>query len=170
MAEVNDNEAPTSNQLFNGPLETGVRTVVVLNAVFPLQLDLTDLTLLDHLVVHTADVDGPLSLHPNLPQRTGEMLVRRKLIEQGINLMRRFQMISVQPLKEGIFYQATEDASAFAELLRSEYAEQLKVRAKWLAENVCVLGSKGMSDLAKEKLGRWSVEFQNNEFTGGISK
>jgi hypothetical protein len=170
MAEVNDNEKISSNHLFNGPLETGVRAVVVLNAVFPLQLDLTDLTLLDHLVVHTADVDGPASLHPKLPQRTGEMLVRRRLIEQGVNLMRRFQMISVQPLQEGIFYQATEDASAFAELMRSEYAEQLKIRAKWLAENVCVLGSKGMSDLAKEKLGRWSIEFQNPEVKGGISK
>lgn len=170
MAEVSDSEKTTSTHLFNGPLETGVRAVVVLNAVFPLQLDLTDLTLLDHLVVHTADVDGPASLHPNLPQRTGEMLVRRRLIEQGINLMRRFQMISVQPLQEGIFYQATEDASAFTELLRSEYAEQLKIRAKWLAENVCILGSKGMSDLAKEKLGRWSFEFQNSELKGGISR
>jgi hypothetical protein len=54
--------------------------------------------------------------------------------------------------------------------MRSEYAEQLKIRAKWLAENVCVLGRKGMSDLAKEKLGRWSVEFQNNEVNGGITK
>ena len=120
--------------------------------------------------MHTADVDGPVSLHPNLPQRTGEMLVRRRLIEQGIKLMRRFQMISVQPLQTGIFYQATEDASAFAELLRSEYAVQLKIRAKWLAENVCVLGGEGMSVLAKEKLGRWSVEFQTSELSGGIFK
>jgi hypothetical protein len=170
MAEVNHNGKAVSNQLFNGPLETGVRAVVVLNAVFPLQLDLADITLLDHLVVHTADVDGPASLHPNLPQRTGEMLVRRRLIEQGINLMRRFQMISAHPLQEGIFYQATDDASAFAELLRSEYAEQLKIRARWLAENVCILGRKGMSDLAKEKLGRWSFEFQDSAFKGGTSK
>jgi hypothetical protein len=168
MAKIDDKKHDSSNRLFNGPLETGVRAVVVLNAVFPLQLDLSDLTLLDHLVVHTADVDGPVSLHPNLPQRTGEMLVRRRLIEQGIKLMRRFQMISVQPLQTGIFYQATEDASAFAELLRSEYAVQLKIRAKWLAENVCILGREAMSDLAKEKLGRWNVEFQTSELSSGI--
>jgi hypothetical protein len=170
VAQVDLQGDKDSIQLFNGPLETGIRAMLVLDAVYPLQLDLADLTLLDHLVVHTADVDGPESLHPNLPHRTGEMLVRRQLIERGISLMRRFQMIEVQPLEKGIFYQATDDTSAFAELLRSEYASQLKSRAKWLAENVCILGSEGMRDLAKSKLGRWRVEFQSSEYWSSVSE
>ena len=43
-------------ELFNSPLETGVRAVVVLDAVFPRSLDVGHLTWCDHLVVHTADI------------------------------------------------------------------------------------------------------------------
>ncbi|MBK8875557.1 MAG: hypothetical protein IPN13_17220 [Bacteroidetes bacterium] len=51
---------PVSNiNLFNGHLETGVRAVIILEAVFPKSYDLTHLTWFDHLVVHTQDIDGP---------------------------------------------------------------------------------------------------------------
>ena len=69
--------------LFNSALETGVRALVFLNAAFPRVFDLSQLTWFDHLVVHTADVGGPKSLHPDLPQRielcpkVGEGLIRR---------------------------------------------------------------------------------------------
>jgi hypothetical protein len=44
--------------LFNGALETGVRSVVILETAYPRTFDLTQLTWLDHLVVHTEDLDG----------------------------------------------------------------------------------------------------------------
>ena len=52
-------------ELFNSPLETGVRALVVLDAAHPMAFDLTYLTWFDHLVVHTGDVAGPPS-GPNL--------------------------------------------------------------------------------------------------------
>jgi len=70
-------------------LETGVRSVILLDTAYPRSFDLMQLTWLDHLVVHTADIDGPKSLHPNIPQRNGELLVRRSLVEEGLTLMRR---------------------------------------------------------------------------------
>ena len=55
-------------QLFNSPLETGVRSVVLLHAATPRSFDLTHLTWLDHLVVHTQYLpNGPDSLHPDIP-------------------------------------------------------------------------------------------------------
>jgi ABC-three component (ABC-3C) system Middle Component 2 len=73
--DLTDDEGGNS-PLFNSSLETGVRAVVVLDAAFPRAFDLSQLTWLDHLVVHTADIGGPDSLHPDIPQRTGELLVR----------------------------------------------------------------------------------------------
>ena len=79
--------------LFNSVLETGVRSVVILNAAHPFSFDLLHLTWFDHLVVHTADVGGPESLHPDLPQRSGELLVRRRLVEDGVTMMRRLHLV-----------------------------------------------------------------------------
>src|SRR3954447_19528671 len=112
--------------LFNSALETGVRAAIVLDAIFPRCFDLAHLTWLDHLVVHTADISGPPSLHPDIPQRTGELLVRRRLVEEGVSLMRRLHLIDATADGAGIHYQASEEASAFVEALRSQYAQILK--------------------------------------------
>src|SRR3546814_12339927 len=80
-------------RLFNSALETGVRSALILDAARPRSFDLAHLTWLDHLVVHTADIGGPPSLHPDIPQRDGELLVPRRNVEAGLVLMRRLHMI-----------------------------------------------------------------------------
>src|SRR5215471_18070829 len=99
--------------LFNGALETGVRAVIVLGAAHPRAFDIAKLCWCDHLVVHTSDINGPPSLHPDIPQRTGELLVRRRLVEDGVNLMRRLHLINSATTDSGIVYTATDGASAF---------------------------------------------------------
>lgn len=64
MASIKDLDEPQNAVLFNSPLETGVRAVVVLNAAYPKAFDLSQVTWFDHLVVHTSDIGGPKSLHP----------------------------------------------------------------------------------------------------------
>lgn len=146
--------------LFNSTLETGIRALILLNATYPKALDLNTLTLLDHLVVHTADIGGPKSLHPTTPQRTGEILVRRMLIVDSIVLMRRIHLVIQLSDATGISYQATDDAEPFVDLLRSDYANQLKNRAKWIAEYVSNLSTFEIRKLMKNKVERWSTEFQ----------
>jgi hypothetical protein len=148
--------------LFNGALETGVRSVVILETAYPRSFDLTQLTWLDHLVVHTADVDGPESLHPNLPQRNGELLVRRSLVEQGLTLMRRLHLIEVKFTSEGIVYVACEQAAPFVRLIRSEYGRTLKKRAKWLLEYLADRASDHLHEVITQKIGRWAIEFQSD--------
>lgn len=80
---------PTVNSPFNGPLETGVRSLAILTAAFPMAMDLQRLVEMDYLVVHSEDASGPRSLHAPLPLRAGELLVRRGLIESGLKLMVR---------------------------------------------------------------------------------
>ena len=148
--------------LFNGALETGVRSVVILEMAHPRGFDLTQLTWLDHLVVHTADLDGPGSLHPNVPQRNGELLVRRSLVEQGLTLMQRLHLIEVKFTSEGIVYVACEQAAPFVRLIRSEYGQTLKKRAKWLLEYFADRGSEHLHDVITKKIGRWAIEFQSD--------
>lgn len=159
MAKVIPNKI-TQPPLFNNNLETGIRALVILNAAYPLALDLTKLTWLDHLVVHTGDIGGPGSLHPNLPQRNGEILVRRRLIEDGLTLMRRLHLISTVADEKGIAYQATDEAYPYVELMKTSYASKLKDRAIWLVENILPRGEDAMQKLIVDKLGQWNVEFQ----------
>lgn len=152
-------------ELFNSPLETGIRSLIVLNAVYLLMFDLSQLTWFDHLVVHTGDIGGPDSLHPDLPYRGGELLVRRAVIEQGLKLLRRIHLVDIVINEEGIFYQASDEAYPFVELMRSDYAKALKERAVWLAGNVCSMNAESIERLVSEKIGRWKVEFQGLDFS-----
>jgi hypothetical protein len=146
--------------LFNSPLETGMRSVVVLDAAFPRCFDLAHLTWFDHLVVHTGDIGGPVSLHPDIPQRTGELLVRRRLVEDGLNLMRRVHLVDAHVTERGIVYQAREEASAFTDSLRSEYARALRERASWLSDYLSRVSDEDIEALIARRIDRWAVEFQ----------
>lgn len=158
-----------SPQLFNSPLETGVRSVVLLNVAFPRAFDLTELTWLDHLVVHTGDMSGPESLHPNVPQRDGELLVRRSLVEQGLKLMRRLHLVEAKYGRDGFVYASLDQAAPFAKLIRSEYGRLLKLRAEWLIGYLSERGDDQLQEIISQKIGRWSVEFQSEQTSGNAT-
>ena len=152
---------PTREPLYNSQLETGTRAIVILNAAYPRALDLARLTWFDHLVVHTQDIGGPDSLHPALPGRTGELVVRRRLLEDSIVLMRRLHLIDVlHDEKKGIAYRAGDDAPAMVDLLRTKYATGLKERAKWLITELGDLDEAEFTKRVANQIGRWAVEFQ----------
>ena len=153
-------------ELFNSPLETGVRSVVLLNTAYPRAFDLKELTWLDHLVVHTGDIYGPESLHPNVPHRDGELLVRRSLVEQGVTLMRSLHMIEARYDASGIVYAALNGAAPFVKLIRTEYGRALKARAAWLIGYLSERGEEHLHEVITQKIGRWAVEFQNDSKPG----
>lgn len=157
----------THSELFNGPLETGVRSVILLNAAYPRVFDLKELTWLDHLVVHTGDISGPASLHPNVPHRDGELLVRRSLVEQGIRLMRRLRMIEEKYSASGIAYAAMDQAGPFVSLIRTEYGRTLKARSQWLMDYLSMYGQDHLQEIITQKIGRWAIEFQSDFKSGG---
>lgn len=153
--------------MFNSPLETGVRTVILLKYAYPRAFDMEELTWLDHLVVHTGDIDGPDSLHPNVQNRNGELLVRRKLVEEGVILMRRVHLIEAKYSRAGIAYAAMDQTASFVTLIRSEYGRALKERAAWLVAYLAERGKQHLKHVITQKIGRWSIEFQIDGKPGG---
>lgn len=118
---------------FNSALETGVRTLAVLVASYPKTHDLGRLVQYDYLIVHSADASGPPSLHPPLPLRSGELLVRRGLIASGLRLMISRALVRRECHVQGFFYGAEDAAGAFFDNMRSSYIVQLLERADWVA-------------------------------------
>jgi hypothetical protein len=150
----------SSPSLFNSPLETGIRAMVFLNAAFPRAFDVTEITWYDHLIVHTGDIGGPPSLHPDLPQRTGELLVRRRLVEQSLQVMRRLHFVEFVPNGDtGLLYRASEEAVGVIELLRSPYSVALRNRAEWLVSNVLTRSRQETEHLVTDRIGCWEIEF-----------
>lgn len=146
--------------LFNSPLETGLRTLVVLDAFYPRPCTVSELTWFDHLVVHTADVEGPDSLHPDLPSRGGELLVRRQLIDEGVHLLLNAGLATLVDGADGVRYVAGDEAPSFIELMEASYSTRLKVRAEWLADRFGALPEEELRTIIHQRLGRWTLEFQ----------
>mgnify|MGYP006900567590 CR=1 FL=1 len=144
--------------LFNTPLEAGVRAVLILDAFAPEAFDLATLSLLDYYIVHTGDIDGPPSLHPELNARAGEYFVRRHLVEQGLSLMARASLVEQVFATSGIAFRAHETAAAMADLLGSRYNRRLAEAARWLSREAAAQGIEPFIWSLKEGLERWSHE------------
>ena len=157
---------------FNSTLETGIRALVLLEAFHPRRCDLLELTWLDHLVVHTGDLDGqdvPRSLHPDLPNRAGELLVRRQLVEKSLRLMQQMHLIEVFETEEGISFGASEDAPSYLDLLHASYSMALKERAGWMAVRFAGLKTDEMRALVENRIGRWTADFRLDEPAGRMA-
>jgi hypothetical protein len=151
---------------FNSTLETGIRALVVLEAFYPRRCDLMEMTWLDHLVVHTADLDGedvPESLHPDLPDRAGELLVRRQLVERSLRVMQQIHMVDVFETEAGIEFCASQEAPSYVDLLQAPYSQALKARAKWMAERFAGMTTPQIRSLVEARIGKWTAEFRVDE-------
>lgn len=153
--------------VFNSALETGVRSLVILTANFPDLLDLQRLVDFDYLVVHSGDVDGPESLHPPLPMREGELLVRRKIIESGLSLMMSRGLIIRNAGADGIFYQASDYAKPFVDSLATPYMRLLMERADWVATTFGSMDTTELHILISSFFDKWSTEFHPSQGLGG---
>lgn len=145
---------------FNSALETGVRTLAVLVASYPKAHDLNRLVQYDYLTVHSADAQGPPSLHPPLPLRSGELLVRRGLIESGLRLMMSRSLVRRHFLADGFSYTAEDVAGAFLDNLQSHYMVQLRNRAEWVSSTFDRLATEQLDGVVRHLFESWTTEFQ----------
>ncbi|MEZ8533086.1 ABC-three component system middle component 2 [Vibrio cyclitrophicus] len=122
--------------VFNTHLEAGVRSLVFLNSTFPNSFDLNALLVADYVIVNSEDFNGPKSLHPKAPNRSGALVVRRETVFKGVELMISCGLIKEEFKTCGINYRATGDAQAYIRQLKTEYSKQLKIRSEWLSNSI----------------------------------
>ena len=153
-------------QTFNSPIETGVRALILLAESYPKQLDLQRILEFDYIMVHTGDVDGPPSIHPALPLRSGELLVRRQLIERGLMLMISRGLVSRHAMPTGFMYRAEDDAGPFIDALTADYLGDLKNRAVWVVDRFSEMSDHDIRVMLGQVYDQWSREFQAPEQPG----
>ncbi len=151
---------------FNNSIDSGLRTLCILNELYPLGFDLETLIYLDYITIHSGDFDSNLtSLHPAVPYRTGEIFVRRTSIKQGLELYTSKGLIEVSYHPEGLIYSASENSSQFIEILQETYTIELNKRIKWMSEYI-----KGIEKNQLRNIIEAQAKTINNEFKIGLLK
>jgi hypothetical protein len=146
---------------FNGPIEIGLRALIVLNDAYPQAYPLQTLVIYDYLIVHSDDIaGGPPGLHPKTPHRSGELLVRRAVLQQGLTLYESRGLVARRYEVTGVTWGATERSAAFLDALGTEYVLALRERASWLIDEYGQSEPEFLANLVREHLGQWGAEFE----------
>ncbi len=149
-------EIPT--MLFNSPVEIALRALFLLAAFENQPQSIQSLVYYDYLMIHSADVEGgPVSIHPPVPNRTGEWLIRRELLEVGLGLLVGRELARLTCGSDGLYFQATELTSAFSKHFRCEYAEQLANRASWVFDRFGHLTEEELSRFMTQHIATWGI-------------
>lgn len=149
-------------RLFNTPLEAGFRLLFVLSECRPEACDLQRLISYDYLLVHSGDVSSEFdSLHPAVPNRGSEWVVKRDVINMGLSLMFARDLLEKRLTATGIFFVGTELTTAFVRLLSSPYAEALRSRSAWLARTFGEYTDDALQKYMSRQVGTWGAEFDN---------
>lgn len=146
-------------QPLNSPLELGLRALVVLTAAFPRSLDLDRLVLMDYCLLHSADLDGPSSVLPAVPSRSGELGIKRTVLDHGVQLMTRAGMVDLVTTAEGMTYRASEEATPFLRLLDAPFLVSLGEVATWAVGEFGDLSTDQVRDQLRTVSESWVAEF-----------
>jgi hypothetical protein len=149
----------------NGALEVGLRTLIVLDALFPRRTDIGRLVLYDYCLLHSGDFGGPDSVHPEAPLRSGELGVKRESLAAGLEVMIRSGLASLGASSDGMVFGATEETGPFIDLLRSPHSRDLRERAAWVVAKFGDLDELALRRETQSVVGAWDAEFEFSEET-----
>lgn len=156
--------------VFNTPLEIGLRILYLLNELQPDGVDLQRLVYYDYILVHSSDIPGgPKSIHPSIPHRSTEILIKRDLLKKGLTLMHSKQLIDLVFAPTGITYKATELTKPFLKYNQSEYANKLKEISYWLVNKFKSYSDESLSNFIKNNLDVWGGEFSKESLFRGFN-
>ena len=153
--------APNDRTVFNGPVETGLRSAAILSQSFPETMSLQRLIVFDYLTVHSDDVEGgPVGLHPKTPYRGSEVLVRREVIQEGLLLYRSRGLVRVEYAESGVGYGATDSTGSFLDAFGAPYVGGIRERAGWVTEQFAGYDDVSLYRSVGERIGQWGAEFE----------
>ncbi len=148
---------------FNGPVETGLRCLAILSEAFPAIYSLQKLVVFDYLTVHSDDAPGgPKGLHPQTPYRSGELLVRRNRLREGLMLYQSRGLVEQRFEPLGLYFAATDRSGSFLDALDAEYVHMLRDRADWVVTRFGGLEDDELHQFVNEHIGVWGAEFEQS--------
>ena len=168
MMNNNDFYSKRDLNVYNTPLEVGLRVIIILNELGYMPIDINRLIIYDYFVLHGSDFDKSIeSLHPPIPHRSGEIIIKRKIIQDGINLMYSRELLDIQYTEEGIYYKANELTPAFLNYLDSTYAEEISKNSKLVINKFNSYSDDELNAYVNDNFSKWGSEFTKESLIRG---
>jgi hypothetical protein len=144
--------------LLNGPVELALRILILVNEQADQVWTVDNLLVLDHMAVHSADFEGPPSLHPPFPLRSADIGARRTAVRQAIELLIHRGLFMTELSGGGITFRAGDEVHSLAGLLGSPYAEELRLRAQWISSLSGFGGATPVQSRLRQIVESWSED------------
>lgn len=145
-------------KVFNNEIEIGLRILVILEYIYPKSFDIEMINYYDYFILHTKDIGGNESLHADVPNRFGELAVKRDLIRSSLSLLMIKDLVEIYYTDNGIEYKATESTAAFLDTLNEEYTMHLHNNIKWVCSRFKDYTYKEIKIYVDENKGKWGNE------------
>ena len=153
------------NRIFNSPLEIALRVLSILSLGKKASFSLERLIIYDYLILNSGDLDNaPESLHPSLPNRSSQLLVKRELVQKALLILASKELIIIKYSKSGIQYAPSKLAKPFMDYFDSQYYNKLKERVTWVAESFKSRNDKSLEKFISVNIEKWGSEFLNESY------
>lgn len=146
--------------VFNSPQEIGFRLLFILNGIFPQSIDINRLGIYDYFLLNSADFpNGPDSLHPPIPHRSSQILLKPLIIRNAILLMQSKELIDIEFTENGIRYKSNKLTKRFIELQENSYAQKLYELSNWINNQFSKFSDDNLNVFVKNNIPNWGGEF-----------
>jgi len=145
-------------KLFNNEIEIGLRISIILRCVYPRSLDVEMINYYDYFSLHTNDIGEEESLHADVPNRSGELSIKRELIHDGLKFLISKRLIEIQYTDNGIEYLACENATPFLDNLSEEYTLSLHNKVQWVYNHFKDFSHQEIRDFVLKNKSKWGSE------------
>lgn len=153
-------------QLYNSPQEVGVRILFILD-ICNKRMSKQRIMYYDYFALHLNDLDpSESSLHPDNPNHSSEIAIKRELINSGLDFIIAKGLISVKYSKTGIYYTSNHLTHSFVELFQNDYVKELKQSISIVDSCFSNQSDKQIYKYINRNIGKWAGEFEYN-ISGG---
>jgi len=145
-------------KVFNNEIEMGLRILVILKCIYPKSLDVEMINYYDYFSLHSKDVGGEKSLHADVPNRSGELSVKRGLIQDSLNMLMLKGLVEHRYSKSGIKYIASEEVAPFIDNLSASYTQDLIKSTIWVCNHFKSMSNKEIRSFVLRNKNKWGSE------------
>lgn len=160
MEKLNNIFETRNANVFNSPLEIGFRSLFILNAISPKEVDINRLVIYDYFLLNSGDFpNGPKSLHPAIPHRSAQIIIKPLILKDALVLMRSKELVEIVFSTEGIKYKSNEFTNKFIELQENEYSKKLMELSKWINIQFGDYTDERLNTMVENNIPNWGGEF-----------
>lgn len=149
----------------NIKLEFGLRSLIILSKLGESGADIDRLLVYDYILTNSGEFNSELpSIHAETPYKYSKLLLKRDTLKDGINILIKYGLITLDYSKEGIIYKKNKFTQKFLDNIDSVYKEKLEIVAKWISREVHYKNITEIDYDLRERIKKYGIEF----YEGGL--